>query len=120
MKNNAIIRLTDIDHIFSHMAAAHLAHITVDLLYQCEQEGLFPYTSGDRLGFSPEEITQLSRIRRLHEDLGLDSASHRDCAQYATTYSGIDGRTGGYGASNGATRTGTTERDTPTSIADCP
>jgi hypothetical protein len=72
MKNNAIIRLTDIDYIFSHTAVAHLARISLDLLHQCEQEGLFPYTSGDRLGFSAEEIAQLSRIRRLHEDLGLD------------------------------------------------
>ena len=72
MKNNAIICLTDIDYIFSGTAVAHLARISVELLRQCEQEELFSYASGDRLSFSPEEITQLSRIRRLHEDLGLD------------------------------------------------
>ena len=72
MKNKAIIRLTDIDYIFSGTAAAGLARISVDFLHQCEQEELFSYASGNKLGFSSEEITQLSRIRRLHEDLGLD------------------------------------------------
>jgi DNA-binding transcriptional MerR regulator len=72
MNSKAIIRLTDVDHFFSHTVAARLACISVDFLNQCEQEGLFPYPFGIRHGFSAEEITRLSRIRRLNEDLGLD------------------------------------------------
>lgn len=72
MKRKAIIRLSDAEQVFSPVVAARLARISLDFLRQCEQEGLFPAAPGSRRGFSAEEITLLSRIRRLNEDLGLD------------------------------------------------
>lgn len=72
MKRKAIIRLADAEQIYSRAVAARLARVSLDFLYRCEQEGLFPYSLGTRRGFSAKEIAQLTRVRRLHEDLGLE------------------------------------------------
>jgi DNA-binding transcriptional MerR regulator len=72
MKSKAIVRLADLEQIYSPAAAARLARISLDFLHRCEQEGLFPHTPGSGRRFSAEEITHLTRVRRLHDDLGLD------------------------------------------------
>lgn len=60
--------------LFTRPIAAQLARITLDFLSRLEAEQLIqPRTIGQgEPGYSAEDITQIARIRRLHEDLGLD------------------------------------------------
>ncbi len=60
--------------LFTRPIAAQLARITLDFLSMLEEERLTrPQTTvqGEQ-GYSAEDITQITRIRRLHQDLGLD------------------------------------------------
>jgi MerR family transcriptional regulator/heat shock protein HspR len=60
--------------LFTRPIAAQLARITMDFLEALEEERLIrprPTAQGEG-GYSAEDITQIVRIRRLHEDLGLD------------------------------------------------
>lgn len=60
--------------LFTRPIAAQLARITIDFLSVLEEERLIrprPTAQGGK-GYSAEDITQIVRIRRLHEDLGLD------------------------------------------------
>jgi MerR family transcriptional regulator, heat shock protein HspR len=60
--------------LFSRPIAAQLARITLDFLSRLEEGKLIrPRTAVQgEPGYCAEDITQISRIRRLHEDLGLD------------------------------------------------
>ncbi len=60
--------------LFTRPIAAQLARITLDFLSMLEEERLTrPQTTvqGEQ-GYSAEDITQITHIRRLHQDLGLD------------------------------------------------
>lgn len=60
--------------LFTRSIAAQLARITLEFLSVLEAEALIqPRPSGQgEPGYSAEDITHIVRIRRLHEDLGLD------------------------------------------------
>ncbi len=60
--------------IFTRPIAAQLARITLEFLSVLEAEALIrPRVAGQgEPGYSAEDITQICRIRRLYEDLGLD------------------------------------------------
>jgi|UniRef100_A0A7C3ZA82 DNA-binding transcriptional MerR regulator len=60
--------------IFTRTVAAQLARVPLDFLELLESEGLIQprdLPEGES-GYTPEDIGQLARIRRLHETLGLD------------------------------------------------
>jgi DNA-binding transcriptional MerR regulator len=62
------------DPLFTRPIAAQLARITLEFLSVLEEERLIRprvMVRGEQ-GYSAEDITQITRIRRLHEDLGLD------------------------------------------------
>lgn len=63
--------------LFARPIAAQLARITLDFLSMLEAEQLIrPRSTGEgEPGYSAEDITQIVRIRRLHQDLGLDLAA---------------------------------------------
>jgi DNA-binding transcriptional MerR regulator len=67
-------RYEDNEPIFTRSVAAELAHISIEFLQECEQMELV--VSRGMLGGSPlfsrADIRRLERIRRLHEDLGLE------------------------------------------------
>ncbi len=60
--------------IFTRTVAAQLARVPLDFLDQLEAEDLIRplELEGGETGYTPEDIGRLSRIRRLHETLGLD------------------------------------------------
>ncbi|MDI6854762.1 MAG: chaperone modulator CbpM [Deltaproteobacteria bacterium] len=60
--------------LFTRPIAAQLARVSMDFLEMLEEERLIrPRTTAQgEKGYSAEDITQIVRIRRLHEDLGLD------------------------------------------------
>jgi MerR family transcriptional regulator/heat shock protein HspR len=62
---------------FTRTVAAQLARVPLEFLDRLEAEDLIQpqeLESGEQ-GYTPEDISRLSRIRRLHETLGLDLAS---------------------------------------------
>jgi MerR family transcriptional regulator/heat shock protein HspR len=63
--------------IFTRTVAAQLARVSVEFLERLESDELMQprELEGGEKGYAPEDIGRLSRIRRLHETLGLDLAS---------------------------------------------
>ncbi len=63
--------------IFTRTVAAQLARVSLDFLERLEAEDLIRplELEGGERGYAPEDIGRLSRMRRLHETLGLDLAS---------------------------------------------
>ena len=62
--------------IFTRTVTAQLARVSVEFLDYLEAEELMQPRSLEgeegEVGYSPEDIQRLARIRRLHETLGLD------------------------------------------------
>jgi|UniRef100_A0A7C3WIU3 DNA-binding transcriptional MerR regulator len=60
--------------LFPRPVAAQLARVSLGFLDRLEKEFLIqPRTIGPgETGYSADDIAQIARIRRLHEDLGLD------------------------------------------------
>jgi DNA-binding transcriptional MerR regulator len=62
--------------IFTRTVAAQLARVSVEFLDYLEAEDLVQPRAlegeAGEMGYAPEDIQQLARIRRLHETLGLD------------------------------------------------
>ena len=60
--------------IFTRTVAAQLARVSLEFLERLEQDDLIRprELEGGEKGYAPEDIGRLSRIRRLHETLGLD------------------------------------------------
>lgn len=63
--------------IFTRTVTAQLARVSLEFLERLEADELMKprELEGGEKGYSPEDIGRLSRIRRLHETLGLDLAS---------------------------------------------
>jgi MerR family transcriptional regulator/heat shock protein HspR len=63
--------------IFARTVAAQLARVSLEFLDRLEAEDLIQprELEGGDLGYTPEDIQRLSRIRRLHDTLGLDLAA---------------------------------------------
>lgn len=63
--------------IFTRTVAAQLARVSLEFLERLEADELMQprQLEGGEEGYAPEDIGRLSRIRRLHETLGLDLAS---------------------------------------------
>jgi MerR family transcriptional regulator/heat shock protein HspR len=63
--------------IFTRTVAAQLARVSLEFLEVLEAEALVQprELEGGEQGYTPEDITRLSRIRRLHETLGLELAA---------------------------------------------
>ncbi len=60
--------------IFTRTVAAQLARVSLEFLDRLEAEDLMQprELEGGGSGYTPEDIQRLSRIRRLHDTLGLD------------------------------------------------
>lgn len=62
--------------IFTRTVTAQLARVSVEFLDYLEAEDLVQPRALEgeegEMGYAPEDIQQLARIRRLHETLGLD------------------------------------------------
>lgn len=65
------------ERIFTRSMAAQLARITLDFLEACERAELVRAgrMQGGNPGYTTADVRNLARIRRLHEDLGLDLAA---------------------------------------------
>ncbi len=63
--------------LFTRTVAAQLARVSLDFLERLEAENLIQprELEGGERGYAPEDIGRLSRMRRLHETLGLDLAA---------------------------------------------
>jgi MerR family transcriptional regulator, heat shock protein HspR len=63
--------------IFTRTVAAQLARVSLEFLERLEADELIQprELEGEEKGYAPEDIGRVSRIRRLHETLGLDLAS---------------------------------------------
>lgn len=68
------MRIRDDEPFYTRTVAARLARISLDFLRLCEEESLLEakIMAGGGPGYTPADIRQLSRIRRLREDLELD------------------------------------------------
>jgi DNA-binding transcriptional MerR regulator len=64
----------DDEPVYTRRVAAHLAGISIDFLYQCEQEHLIQVKvmRGGGPGLNRQDIRRLARIRRLQQDLELN------------------------------------------------
>lgn len=74
MRYDLTIRSTTNDKIYTRTVAAQMARISLELLRECEQEGLLQtrlMTGGNR-GYSTTDIHHMVVIRNLHHDLELD------------------------------------------------
>ncbi len=62
--------------LFTRTVAAQLARVSLDFLERLEAEALIQprELEGGEKGYAPEDISRLSRMRRLHDTLGLDLA----------------------------------------------
>ncbi len=62
--------------LFTRTVAAQLARVSLEFLERLEAEDLIRplELEGGEMGYAPEDIGRLSRLRRLHETLGLDLA----------------------------------------------
>ena len=60
--------------IFTRTVAAQLARVSLEFLDRLEAKDLMQprELEGGGSGYTPEDIQRLSRIRRLHDTLGLD------------------------------------------------
>jgi len=69
-----LARPLDKEMLYEREAAQQLAHISADLLRQCEAEQLIQLRrqSVGRAGYSAADIQEMARIRRLRDDLGLN------------------------------------------------
>jgi DNA-binding transcriptional MerR regulator len=74
MRYQLVKRAKDDEPVYSYQIAADIARISTDFLRQLEEEQLVlsRWMSGGLRGFSAADVEELSRIRRLHEDLELD------------------------------------------------
>ena len=63
--------------IFTRTVAAQLARVDLEFLERLEAEEILQpqELEGGELGYTPDDIGRLCRIRRLHETLGLDLAA---------------------------------------------
>jgi MerR family transcriptional regulator, heat shock protein HspR len=63
--------------IFTRTITAQLARVSLEFLERLETDELMQprEMQGGEKGYTPEDIGRLSRIRRLHETLGMDLAS---------------------------------------------
>jgi MerR family transcriptional regulator/heat shock protein HspR len=63
--------------LFTRTVAAQLARVSIEFLERLEADEIMQprELAGGEQGYAPEDIGRLSRIRRLHETLGLDLAS---------------------------------------------
>jgi MerR family transcriptional regulator/heat shock protein HspR len=63
--------------IFTRTVAAQLARVSLEFLDRLEAEEMVRprQLEGGEQGYTPDDIRRLSRIRRLHETLGLDLAA---------------------------------------------
>jgi MerR family transcriptional regulator, heat shock protein HspR len=63
--------------LFTRTIAAQLARVSLEFLERLEAEDLIQprELEGGERGYAPEDISRLSRMRRLHETLGLDLAA---------------------------------------------
>jgi MerR family transcriptional regulator/heat shock protein HspR len=63
--------------IFTRTVAAQLAQVSLEFLERLEIEEIVQpqELEGGEQGYTPEDITRLARIRRLHETLGLELAA---------------------------------------------
>ena len=74
MSYKLTIRSRDDQPVYTRLVAAQLAQVSLDFLCLCEEEGLIQVQgmAGGGQGYSVADIRHLVRIRRLHEDVGLD------------------------------------------------
>lgn len=68
------LRAKDDEPVYTPSVAAQLARISLDFLRLCEEAQLARagLMTGGGPGYSAADIRHLARIRRLHQDLGLD------------------------------------------------
>ena len=73
MPFNLSVRIRDDEPFYTRAVAAQLARISLDFLRLCEEENLLQakIMAGGQ-GYTPADIRQMARIRRLREDLELD------------------------------------------------
>jgi DNA-binding transcriptional MerR regulator len=73
MPFNLTVRIRDDEPFYTRAVAAQLARISLDFLRLCEEENLLQakIMAGGQ-GYTPADIRQMARIRRLREDLELD------------------------------------------------
>jgi DNA-binding transcriptional MerR regulator len=74
MKYELVIRSTEEGPLYTRTVAVQLARISMDFLLWCEREGLIRARrmTGGSEGYSRSDVARLARIRRLHQDLGLN------------------------------------------------
>jgi DNA-binding transcriptional MerR regulator len=74
MTYKLIVRSRDEEPAYTRPMAAHLAQVSIEFLYLCEEEDLIraQVMPGGGRAYSLVDIRHLARIRRLREDLGLD------------------------------------------------
>lgn len=74
MPFNLTVRIRDDEPFYTRSVAAQVARISLDFLRLCEQENLLQakIMAGGGHGYTPADIRQMARIRRLREDLELD------------------------------------------------
>jgi DNA-binding transcriptional MerR regulator len=73
MPFNLTVRIRDDEPFYTRSVAAQVARISLDFLRLCEEENLLQakIMAGGQ-GYTPADIRQMARIRRLREDLELD------------------------------------------------
>ena len=74
MPFNLTVRIRDDEPFYTRSVAAQVARISLEFLRLCEQENLLQakIMAGGGQGYTPADIRQMARIRRLREDLELD------------------------------------------------
>lgn len=74
MPFNLTLRVRDDEPFYTPSVAAQLARISLEFLRLCEQENLLQakIMAGGGEGYTPADIRQMARIRRLRQDLELD------------------------------------------------
>ena len=74
MPFNLTVRIRDDEPFYTRSVAAQVARISLDFLRLCEEENLLQakIMAGGGQGYTPADIRQMARIRRLREDLELD------------------------------------------------
>ena len=74
MPFNLTVRIRDDEPFYTRTVAAQVARISLDFLRLCEEENLLQakIMAGGGQGYTPADIRQMARIRRLREDLELD------------------------------------------------
>ena len=74
MSYKLAIRSRDDEPAYTRLVAAQMAQVSLHFLCLCEEESLIQVQgmAGGGQGYSVADIRHLVRIRRLHEDVGLD------------------------------------------------